>query len=93
MSLNAGFIHHPAPAGLMNFKPAILTVCGPSDIFPATDKPRQENFMKKAFALSAVLLFVSAASAQNFFKGTLDAAFAKAKTENKQVLLDFNSYT
>jgi hypothetical protein len=49
--------------------------------------------MKKAFALSAVLLLVSAASAQSFFKGTLDEAFAKAKSENKQVLLDFNSYT
>jgi hypothetical protein len=49
--------------------------------------------MKKAAALSLVLLLASAASAQNFFKGTLDEALAKAKTENKRVLLDFNSYT
>jgi len=49
--------------------------------------------MKKFLALSAVLLLVSAAAAQNFFKGTLDEAFAKAKSERKQVLLDFNSYT
>jgi len=50
--------------------------------------------MKKVFALSAVLLLVAAsASAQIFFKGTLDEAFTKAKAENKQVLLDFNSYT
>ena len=50
--------------------------------------------MKKVFTLTAVLLLVAAsASAQIFFKGTLDEAFAKAKAENKQVLLDFNSYT
>ncbi len=49
--------------------------------------------MKKAFALTAVLLLVSAATAQSFFKGTLDEAFAKAKAEDKQILLDFNSYT
>jgi hypothetical protein len=50
--------------------------------------------MKKAIALSVVLLLASMASAQvNWFKGTLDDALAKAKTENKKVLLDFNSYT
>jgi hypothetical protein len=49
--------------------------------------------MKKALALSAVLLLVSAAGAQKFFQGTLDEAFAKAKAENKQVLLDFHSFS
>jgi hypothetical protein len=50
--------------------------------------------MKKALTLSAALLLVAAsASAQLFTKGTLDEAFAKAKAENKRVLLDFNSYS
>jgi hypothetical protein len=74
--------------------PDFLTGAGPAAIVSETDKPRQEIRMKKVFALSAVLLLVAAsASAQIFFKGTLDEAFAKAKAENKQVLLDFNSYT
>ncbi len=52
--------------------------------------------MKKAFVLSLTLLLaVAAASAQglDWFKGPVDEAFAKAKAENKLVLLDFNSYT
>ena len=50
--------------------------------------------MKKAAVAYALLLLASAAFAENnFFKGTLDAAMAKAKTENKKLLLDFNSYT
>jgi hypothetical protein len=51
--------------------------------------------MKKALALSLLLLLAAAASAQTlpWFKGSLDDAFAKAKAENKLVLLDFNSYT
>lgn len=50
--------------------------------------------MKKTFALLTILLLASLAMAQvTPFKGTLDEAFAKAKTENKLVLLDFNSYT
>jgi hypothetical protein len=51
--------------------------------------------MKRALALSLLLLLAAAASAQNsdWFKGTLDEAFAKAKADNKLVLLDFNSYT
>lgn len=49
--------------------------------------------MKKAFTLTVLLVFVlvSFASAQNWFKGTLDQAVAKAKTENKLVLVDFYS--
>ncbi len=47
---------------------------------------------KKYAALSLCLLFlVSSAFAQNWFKGTLDEAVAKARTENKKVLLDFFS--
>jgi hypothetical protein len=47
--------------------------------------------MKKALGLSMVLLLATAASAQTWFKGTLDQAIAKAKTEKKLVLLDFYS--
>jgi hypothetical protein len=48
--------------------------------------------MKKIASLSVMILIVaSAGSAQNWFKGTLDQAVAKAKTENKKVLLDFYS--
>jgi uncharacterized protein YyaL (SSP411 family) len=52
--------------------------------------------MKKTLALTLLLLLAAAtASAQglDWFKGTVDEAFAKAKAENKLVLLDFNSYT
>ena len=45
--------------------------------------------MKKALGLSMVLVLATAATAQTWFKGTLDQAIAKAKTENKLVLLDF----
>ena len=49
--------------------------------------------MKKVLTLTALvgLVLASAASAQNWFKGTLDQAVAKAKSENKQVLVDFYS--
>jgi len=47
--------------------------------------------MKKAVALPFLLLLASAASAQNWFTGTLEQAVAKAKTENKLVLVDFYS--
>ena len=47
--------------------------------------------MKKTLTLSMVLVLATAASAQTWFKGTLDQATAKAKTENKLVLLDFYS--
>jgi len=52
--------------------------------------------MKKSLAVSMLLLLsAAAASAQglDWFKGTVDEAFAKAKAENKLVLLDFTSYT
>jgi hypothetical protein len=52
--------------------------------------------MKKVVLASALLILASAAFAQApnpFFKGTLDQALAKAKAENKKLLLDFNSYT
>jgi hypothetical protein len=49
--------------------------------------------MKKAIFLSLVLVLVSTASAETWFKGTLDQAVAKAKTEHKLVLVDFYSYT
>ncbi len=47
--------------------------------------------MKKAFILLLVLAFAAAASAQTWFKGTLDQAIAKAKNESKLVLVDFYS--
>ena len=49
--------------------------------------------MKKIVLLSLVLALVSTASAEIWFKGTLDQAVAKAKTERKLVLVDFYSYT
>jgi hypothetical protein len=48
--------------------------------------------MKKALTFFGfVLLIASFAAAQNWFKGSLDQAVAKAKSENKRVLLDFFS--
>ena len=53
---------------------------------------RREVPMKKVLAfLAIVLLVASFAAAQNWFKGSLDQAVAKAKSENKRVLLDFFS--
>jgi len=50
--------------------------------------------MKKVAVVSVLLLLASVAFAENnFFKGTLDEALAKAKAEGKKLLLDFNSYT
>ncbi len=49
--------------------------------------------MKKIVLLSLLIMLVSAASAEVWFKGTLDQAVAKAKSENKLVLVDFYSYT
>ena len=50
--------------------------------------------MKKFFALLTILLLASLASTQIApFQGTLDDALAKAKAENKLVLVDFSSYT
>jgi len=47
--------------------------------------------MKKALAMSFSLLLASAASAQTWFKGSVEQAVAKAKRENKLVILDFYS--
>lgn len=47
--------------------------------------------MKKALAVTFLFLLASAASAQNWFQGTVDQAVAKAKSENKLVLVDFYS--
>jgi hypothetical protein len=47
--------------------------------------------MKRTCAVLFLLILVSAAWAQNWFQGTLDQAVAKAKTENKLVLVDFFS--
>jgi hypothetical protein len=49
--------------------------------------------MKKTLLLLMVLVLATMASAQNWFKGSLDQAYAKAKAENKLVLVDFYSYT
>ena len=53
----------------------------------------REVRMKKALTLTLVLVLALFASAQNWFKGTLDQAIAQAKVENKLVLIDFYSYT
>lgn len=50
-----------------------------------------EVTMRKLAAFSLILVLVSSASAQNWFKGTLDEAMAKSKSENKKVLVDFFS--
>jgi hypothetical protein len=47
--------------------------------------------MKKVALFSILLLFASVAFAQVWFKGTLDEALAKAKSEKKLVLVDFYS--
>ena len=46
---------------------------------------------KQLAGLAILLALASTASAQNWFKGSLDDALAKAKTENKKVLVDFFS--
>jgi len=47
--------------------------------------------MKKTLAFVFPFLLASAASAQNWFQGSLEQAVAKAKSENKLVLVDFYS--
>ena len=50
--------------------------------------------MRKQLTLFILLTaLVSTASAQNWFKGSFDEALAKAKSENKKVLVDFFSPT
>jgi hypothetical protein len=52
----------------------------------------EEVSMKKLFVLSLLLIFLSSfAVAQNWFQGSLDDAVAKAKSEDKLVLIDFFS--
>lgn len=58
---------------------------GRANIYPGS--------MKKITLISLLLVLVSAALAEVQFKGTLDQAMAKAKSENKLVLVDFYSYT
>jgi hypothetical protein len=50
-----------------------------------------EVSMKKVALFSILLLFASAAFGQAWFKGTLDEALAKAKSEKKLVLINFYS--
>ena len=48
--------------------------------------------MKKLFVLSLLLIFLSSLGvAQDWFNGSLDDAVAKAKSEDKLVLIDFFS--
>ena len=48
--------------------------------------------MKKAsLAFLSIVVFVSAAAGQIWYKGTMDQAAAKAKSEKKLVLVDFYS--
>jgi hypothetical protein len=49
--------------------------------------------MKRAAVFAAVLFLVPMVSAQTWFPGTFDEALAKAKAENKTVLIDFYSPT
>ncbi len=52
-----------------------------------------EVSMKKRLASVLILPFIliSSATAQNWFKGTVDEAVAQSKQEGKMVLLDFFS--
>lgn len=55
---------------------------------------RRSIIMRKQLTLLILLAaLVSTASAQNWFKGSLDEALAKAKSENKKVFIDFFSPT
>ena len=48
---------------------------------------------KQLIGLAVLAAIMSTASAQNWFKGNLDDALTRAKTENKTVLIDFFSPT
>jgi hypothetical protein len=54
---------------------------------------RKEVAMKKILTASLLLVLASASSAQVFFNGTFDEALVKAKSDNKKILLSFDSYT
>jgi len=47
--------------------------------------------MKKTFIAAAALVLATSASPQDRFRGTLDQAIAKARTEAKLVLVEFYS--
>lgn len=47
--------------------------------------------MKRLALFLLLLIFVSAAFGQNWFKGTFDESLGKAKNEGKMVLIDFFS--
>jgi uncharacterized protein YyaL (SSP411 family) len=51
--------------------------------------------MRKTAAVALFIFAAGIASAQglDWFKGSPEEAFAKAKAENKLVLVDFSSYT
>ena len=49
--------------------------------------------MKQLVGFSVLAAFVTTVSAQSWFKGSFDGALAKAKSENKKVLVDFFSPT
>jgi hypothetical protein len=52
----------------------------------------EEVNMKKLLVLPLLLIFLSSFGiAQNWFQGSLDDAVAKAKSEDKLVLIDFFS--
>jgi hypothetical protein len=58
--------------------------------------PRETGILilkKILLCLLSIIVSASFVSAQDWFKGTLDEAFAKAKAENKRVLVDFSSYS
>ncbi len=46
---------------------------------------------RAALALVLLLVFAAAASAQVWFPGSFEEALAKAKAENKLVIIDFYS--
>ncbi len=47
--------------------------------------------MKRSFIALSLLGLVSAAAAQDWFQGKLDQAMAKARSENKLVLIHFDA--
>jgi hypothetical protein len=49
--------------------------------------------MRRSASLVLVLFLASYASAQSLFQRSLDEAMARAKAENKKILVDFYSYT
>lgn len=56
-----------------------------------TTARRVTTMRKQLIGLVVLAAFASSASAQNWFKGSFDEALAKAKGENKKVLVDFFS--